>query len=65
MNPPKMLNLSEMADEQFRQYGLEILQRELGADGTARFLRITQTKAEESVDYTRDRHKWRGCPGCS
>ena len=58
MNPRKMINQPEMADEQFRLLGLEILQRELGTDGAARFLRIAQSGAELPVDYTRDRHKW-------
>jgi hypothetical protein len=44
-----------MNDEQFRQHALEILQRELGAGGFARFLR---TYPAGSGDYTRDRHKW-------
>jgi hypothetical protein len=44
-----------MTDEQFEHYTLELLQRELGAYGMARFLRMCRAG---SGDYTRDRHKW-------
>ncbi len=47
--------VDEMTDEQFRQHALEILQRELGVDGFARFLRVYRPG---TGDYTRDRRKW-------
>ena len=47
--------VDEMSDEQFRQHVLAILQRELGAGGLARFLRIY---SPGTGDYTRDRHQW-------
>ena len=47
--------LDEMTDEQFRQHALEILQRELGLGGFARFLRVYRPG---TGDYTRDRRKW-------
>jgi hypothetical protein len=45
----------EMDDERFRRHALVILERELGEEGAARFLRVMQPG---SGDYTRDRHKW-------
>jgi hypothetical protein len=33
-----MASVEQMTDEQFERYALEVLQRELGADGLARFL---------------------------
>jgi hypothetical protein len=50
-----MIPLEEMTDEQFRLHTLEILKRELGDAGVARFLRVNQAG---SGDYTRDRRKW-------
>ena len=44
-----------MRDEEFERHALAILQRELGLDGLARFLRLYQSA---SGDYTRDRHRW-------
>ena len=41
-----------MTDEEFYRHALEVLQRELGADGLARFLRLMRSG---SGDYTRDR----------
>jgi len=55
MNPRELMTMTEMTDEQFRQHVAEILCRELGIDGYARFLRIYCTG---NGDYTRDRHKW-------
>jgi hypothetical protein len=55
MKPPKPSPIAEMDDEQFRHYTLAILERELGEEGAARFLRVAQPG---SGDYTRDRHKW-------
>jgi hypothetical protein len=50
MNP-----LEQMSDEDFERHALAILQRELGLDGLARFLRLYRFG---SGDYTRDRHRW-------
>jgi TnpA family transposase len=44
-----------MTDEEFYRHALEVLQRELGADGLARFLRLHRSGAG---DYTRDRAQW-------
>jgi hypothetical protein len=44
-----------MADEQFERYALEVLQRELGPDGLARFLRINWSG---KGNYTQDRIEW-------
>jgi hypothetical protein len=44
-----------MTDEDFERHALAILQRELGLDGLARFLRLNRSR---SGDYTQDRHKW-------
>jgi len=49
------LALQEMSDEQFSAHVLQILDRELGADGLARFLRVSKNRGK---DFTRDRHKW-------
>jgi hypothetical protein len=44
-----------MTDEQFERHALEILRRELGVDGLARFLRLDRSG---TGDYTRDRGQW-------
>jgi len=44
-----------MTDEEFYRHALEVLQRELGADGLARFLRLSRSGGG---DYTRDRDEW-------
>jgi len=44
-----------MTDEDFERHALAILQRELGPDGLARFLRLNRSAGG---DYTRDRHRW-------
>ena len=44
-----------MSDEDFERHALAILQRELGLDGFARFLRLYRAG---TGDYTRDRHRW-------
>ena len=50
------MNGSEtMTDEQFERHALEVLRRELGIDGLARFLRLDRFHAG---DYTEDRAKW-------
>ena len=50
-----MTSVEQMTDEQFERYALEVLQRELGSDGLARFLRLNRSG---KGDYTRDRKQW-------
>jgi hypothetical protein len=50
-----MIPLEEMTDEQFERHTLELLRKELGPYGMARFLSTYRTGPG---DYTRDRHKW-------
>jgi hypothetical protein len=50
-----MIAPETMTDEQFERHALEILGRELGVDGLARFLRLHRSG---SGDYTRDRVHW-------
>jgi hypothetical protein len=50
-----MIPLEEMGDEDFERHALAVLQRELGLDGLARFLRLYRSG---TGDYTRDRHRW-------
>jgi hypothetical protein len=50
-----MIPLEKMSDEQFERHALAVLQRELGVDGLARFLRVYRAG---TGDYTRDRHRW-------
>ena len=50
-----MIPLEKMSDEDFERHALGILQRELGVDGFARFLRVYRSG---TGDYTRDRHRW-------
>lgn len=50
-----MIILDELTDEQFERHALDVLKRELGADGLARFLRLHRSG---TGDYTRDRHEW-------
>ena len=50
-----MTPVEHMTDEQFDRYALEVLLRELGPDGLARFLRLNRFGAG---DYTRDRMQW-------
>lgn len=44
-----------MTDEEFYRHALEVLQRELGPDGLARFLRLNRSG---TGDYTHDREQW-------
>jgi hypothetical protein len=44
-----------MTDEQFQRHALEVLRRELGADGLARFLRLDLSGRG---DYTKERMEW-------
>jgi len=48
-------SLDTMTDEQFERHALDILRRELGVDGLARFLRLDRSG---SGDYTKDRMQW-------
>ena len=57
-----MTPVEYMTDEQFERYALEVLQRELGAEGLARFLRLNRSG---KGDYTRDRTQWRKDLGVS
>ena len=50
-----MASVEQMTDEQFGRYALEVLQRELGADGLARFLRLNRSG---KGNYTLDRMQW-------
>ena len=50
-----MSSIEAMTDEQFERHALEVLGRELGADGLARFLRLHRSGPG---DYTRDRLQW-------
>ena len=50
-----MIALEKLTDEQFERHALEVLKREVGADGLARFLRLHRSGAD---DYTRDRIEW-------
>jgi hypothetical protein len=52
-----MTPIEEMTDEQFEKHALDILSRELGPLGMARYLRIHGASAG---DYTRDRRTWLG-----
>jgi hypothetical protein len=49
-----MTSVEQMTDEQFERCALEILQRELGPEGLARFLRLNRSG---KGDYTRDRQQ--------
>lgn len=48
-------SLDTMTDEQFERHALEVLGRELGVDGLARFLRLNRSGRG---DYTTDRTSW-------
>ena len=49
-----MTALDQLSDDQFELHALDVLRRELGEDGLARFLRLSRA----GVDYTRDREQW-------
>jgi hypothetical protein len=53
--PRTMIALDQLTDEQFERHALEVLKRELGADGLARFLRLHRSGPG---DYTLDRDEW-------
>jgi len=50
-----MIAIDQLTDEQFERHALELLQRELGPDGLARFLRLN---GSGTGDYPRDRDQW-------
>jgi hypothetical protein len=50
-----MTPVEQMSDKQFKEYTLNVLARELGPLGMARYLR---TQGSQGTDYTRDRQKW-------
>jgi hypothetical protein len=50
-----MIAIDKMTDDQFERHALEVLKRELGLDGLARFLRLHRSG---TCDYTRDRIQW-------
>ena len=47
--------IENMSDEEFRKRALEVIGREFGVYGVARFLRSCRPG---SGDYTEDRHQW-------
>lgn len=49
------MQIREMSDQEFQRHALSILQRELGAEGFARFLRLYRSG---SADYTKERDQW-------
>jgi hypothetical protein len=50
-----MTPLEEMTDEQFQEHVMDVLGKELGLYGLARYIRLNRSG---TGDYTRDRHKW-------
>ncbi len=50
-----MIAIDQLTDEEFERHALDLLQRELGPDGLARFLRLNRSGTS---DYTRDREQW-------
>jgi hypothetical protein len=50
-----MSSLDTMTDEQFERHALEVLGRELGSDGLARFLRLNRSGPG---DYTTNHNAW-------
>jgi hypothetical protein len=50
-----MIPLDHMTDQQFERFALEVLQRELGPDELARFLRLNRSG---KGDYTQDPVQW-------
>ena len=48
-------SLEQMTDEQFEKHALEILHREMGVYGLARFLRVYRAG---NGDYTQGRQQW-------
>lgn len=52
-----MTPIKDLTDEQFERLALEVLCREFGPDGLARFLRLHRSGPG---DYTNDRDRWLG-----
>ncbi len=52
-----MIAIDQLTDEEFERHALEVLLRELGPDGLARFLRLN--RSSES-DYSVERERWLG-----
>ncbi len=50
-----MIAIDQLTDEQFERQALDLLKREFGLDGLARFLRLNRAG---TGDYTRDRDEW-------
>jgi hypothetical protein len=50
-----MIAIDKLTDSEFDTVALEILGRELGPDGLARFLRLNRSG---SGDYTAERSEW-------
>lgn len=50
-----MIAIDQLTDEQFERHALELLQRETGPDGLARFLRLNRPG---TGGCTRDRERW-------
>jgi hypothetical protein len=48
------MQIREMSDQEFQRHALAILQRELGAEGFARFLRLYRSGRG---DYTKEREQ--------
>lgn len=48
------MSIREMTDQEFQRHALSILQRELGPEGFARFLRLYRSG---HGDYTKERHE--------
>jgi len=55
MRTDEPVQISALTDEELQQYGIAILERELGSAGLERFIEFTEML---TGDYTRDRHKW-------
>ncbi len=50
-----MIAIDQLTDEQFERQALDLLKREFGLDGLARFLRLNRAG---TGDYTCDRDDW-------
>jgi hypothetical protein len=50
-----MIAIDKMTEDQFERHALDVLARELGLDGLARFLRLNRAG---SNNYTKDRADW-------
>jgi hypothetical protein len=50
-----MIAIDQLTYEQFERQALDLLKREFGLDGLARFLRLNRAG---NGDYTRDRDEW-------